>query len=97
MQSCGCELWGVDTKCGAAAEALHRDVLRRLLGVRQCTANHMVLAELDRFPLQGYFWQQILRYHQRTIALNKHYVRLVTFAMVDGFALKQSQLSLTAV
>ncbi len=24
--SYGCEVWGVDTKCGAAAEALHRDV-----------------------------------------------------------------------
>jgi len=29
--SYGCEVWGVDTKCGAAAEALHRDFLRRLL------------------------------------------------------------------
>ena len=32
--SYGCEVWGVDTKCGAAPEALHRDFLRRLLGVR---------------------------------------------------------------
>jgi len=38
--SYGCEVWGVDTKCGAAAEALHRDFLRRLLGVRKSTANH---------------------------------------------------------
>ena len=63
--SYGCEVgnWGVDTKCSAAAEALHRDCLRRLLGVRKSTANHMVLAELGRFPLQVHFWQQILRYH----------------------------------
>ena len=54
----------------AAAEALHRDFLRRLLGVRKSTANHMVLAELGRFPLQIHFWQQILRYHHRTIALD---------------------------
>jgi len=64
--SYGCEVWGVDTKSSAAAEALHRDFLRRLLGVRKSTANHMVLAELGRFPLQVHFWQQILRYHHRT-------------------------------
>jgi len=86
--SYGCEVWGVDTKCAAAAEALHRDFLRRLLGVKKSTANHMVLAELGRFPLQVHFWQQILRYHHRTIALDN--VRLVKLAMVDGFALHQT-------
>ena len=55
---------------------------RRLLGVRMSTANHMVLAELGRFPLQ------ILRYHHKTIALDN--VRLVKLAMVDGFALNQT-------
>ena len=44
----------------------------------------MVLAELGRFPLPIHFWQQILRYHHRTIALDN--VRLVKLAMVDGFA-----------
>ena len=39
-----CKVLGVDTKCGAAAEALQWDFLRRLLGVRKSTANHMVLA-----------------------------------------------------
>ncbi len=48
----------------------------------------MVLAELDRFPLQYHFWQQILRHHHRTIALDN--VRLVKPAMVDGFALDQT-------
>ena len=62
--------------------------LRRLLGVRKSTANHMVLAELGRFPLQVHFWQQILRYHHRTIALDN--VRPVKLAMVDGFALHQT-------
>ena len=38
--SYGCEVWGVDTKCSVAAEALHRNFLRRLLGVRKSTANH---------------------------------------------------------
>ena len=63
--SYGCEVWGVDTKCGAAAEALHWAFLRRLLGVKS-TTKHMVLAELGR--LQIHFWQKILRYHHRTIA-----------------------------
>jgi len=80
----GCEVWGVDTKCSAAAEALHWDFLRRLLGVMKSTANHMVLAELSCFPLQVQFWQPILHYHHRTIALDN--VRLVKLAMVDGFA-----------
>jgi len=40
---------------------------------------------LGRFPLQVHLWQQILRYHNRTIALDN--VRLVKLAMVDGFAL----------
>ena len=88
MLSYGCEVWGMNTKCGAAAEALHRDLIRRLLGVRKCTANHMVLAELGRFPSQLHFWQQILRYHHRTIALD--YVHLVKLAMVDGFTLDQT-------
>ena len=64
--SYGCEVWGVDTKCGAATEALQREFQRCLSGVRKSTANHMVLAELGGFPL--HFWQQILRYHHRAVA-----------------------------
>ena len=86
--SYGCEVWGVDTKCGAAAQALHRDFLRCLLGARKSTANHMVLAELGRFPLQLHFWQQMLRYHHREIALDN--VHLVKLAMVDSFAMDQT-------
>ncbi len=78
--SYGCKVWGVYTKCAAAAEALHQDFLRRLLGVRKSTANHMVLAELNRFPLQVHFWQQIVRHHHRTIALDN--ARFVKLAMV---------------
>ena len=79
----------VDTKCSAAAEALHRDLLRRVSGVRKSTAlaNYVVLAELGRFPLQVKFWQPILRYHHRTIAFDS--VHVVKLAMVDGFALDQ--------
>ena len=43
---------------------------------------------MGRFLLQIHFWQQILRYHHRTIALDN--VRLVKLAMVDGFALDQT-------
>ena len=86
--SYGCEVWGVDAKCGAAAEALHKGFLKSLLGVRKSIATHMVLAELGHFPLQIHFWQQILRYHHRTIALDN--VRLVTLAMVDVFVIDQA-------
>ena len=48
----------------------------------------MVLAELSRFRIQIHFWQQILRCHHRTIALD--HVRVVKLAMVDGFALDQT-------
>ncbi len=92
--SYGCEVWGVDDKCSIAAEVLHRGFLKHLLGVRKSTANAMVLAELGRFPLQIHFWQQILRYHHRTIALDN--TRLVKLAMVDGFTLDTTQSSQTA-
>jgi len=51
-------------------------------------SDHMELAELGRFRLQVHFWQQILRYHHRTIALDN--VRLVKLAVVDGFILNQT-------
>ena len=43
----------------------------------------MVLAELGRFPLQIHFWQQILRYYHRTIALDN--VRLVKLAILRTY------------
>ena len=59
------EVWGVDEKIGDAAELLHRQFLKHILGVRGSTANVIVLAELGRFPLCFHWWQQILRYHNR--------------------------------
>ena len=53
--SYGCEVWGVDAKCDAAAEALHKEFVKSLLGVRKSVATHIVLAELGRFPLQIHF------------------------------------------
>jgi len=52
-------LWGVDEKIGDAAELLHRQFLKHILGVRDSTANVIVLAELGRFPLYFRWWQQI--------------------------------------
>ena len=68
--SYGSEVWATDPKTGAAAEVLHRQFLRRLLGVRDKTANDIVLAELGRYPLQIHFWQQIMRYHNRFLKLS---------------------------
>ena len=86
--SYGCEVWGVDAKCGAAAEALHKGLMKSLLGVRKSVATHLVLAELGRFPLQISFWLRILHCHHRTIAPDN--ARHVRIAMVDGFAIGQS-------
>jgi len=43
---------------------------------------------LGRFPLQVHFWQQILRYHHRTDALDNP--RLIKLALVDDFALDRT-------
>ena len=43
----------------------HRQFLKHLLGVRDSTANVIVVAELGRFPLCFHWWQEILRYHNR--------------------------------
>ena len=51
--------------------------------IRKSTSNEIVLAEFGRYPLQIRFWQQILKYHQRTFRLND--MRLVSLAMMDGF------------
>ena len=80
--SYGVEVWGVKSSLGEAAEVLHRSFLKSLLGIRKSTSNEVVLAELGRYPLQIHFWQQILKYHQRTFGLDD--TRLVSLAMMDG-------------
>ena len=81
--SYGVEVWGVKSSLGEAAEVLHRSCLKSLAGFRECTSNEIVLAEVGRYPLQIRFWQQILKYHQRTFGLKD--TRLVSLAMMDGF------------
>ena len=59
------EVWAVDEEVGKAAEQLHRQFLKHVLGIRGSTATLIVLAEFGRYPLRFYWWQQILRYHNR--------------------------------
>jgi len=77
------EVWGVDEKIGDAAELLHRQFLKHILGVRGSTANVIVLAELGRFPLCFHWWQQILRYHNRINNLSDD-ERLIKCAFVES-------------
>ena len=77
------EVWAVDDKIGDAAELLHRHFLKHLLGVRDSTANAIVLAELGRFPLCFHWWRQILLYHNRINDLSDD-ERLVKCAFVEG-------------
>ena len=53
--SYGSEVWATDPKIGAAAEVVHRQFLKRLIGIRDSTATDLVLAELGRYPLHIHF------------------------------------------
>ena len=76
-------MWAVDDKIGDAAELLHRHFLKHLFGVRDSTANVILLAESGRFPLCFHWWQQILRYHNRINDLSDN-ERLIKCAFVGG-------------
>ena len=76
-------VWGVDEKIGDAEELLHRQSLKHVLGVRDSTANVIVLAELGRFPLCFHWWQQILQYHNRIKNLSDDKC-LIKCAFVEG-------------
>ena len=73
---------------GQAAEVLHRGFLKQLLGVRMSTTSYIMLAEFGHFPLQVHNWQQILRHHHRTVALDNS--RLVKLARVSGCVLNKT-------
>ena len=89
------EVWGVKPKVAEAAELLHRNFLKRVLGIRKSTANEIVLAELGRFPLQIHFWQRILQYHHRILKLDN--TRLVTLAILEGFCFVDQGFTCNAV
>ena len=76
------KIWGVKPSFSEAAEVLHRSFPKPLLGIQRSTTNEAVLAELGLYPLQIWFWQQILQYHQRSSGLED--TRLVALAMLEG-------------
>ena len=41
-------------------QKLHKCFLKSMLGIRESTADAIVLAELGRFPLQFYWWELAL-------------------------------------
>ena len=66
------ELWGASGvhKGELAGDLVHRDFLRRLLGVRAGTPNMAVLAEVGRYPLQVFAAQMLLRYWNRLVGMD---------------------------
>ena len=81
------ELWGASGvhKGDLAGDLVHRDFLRRLLGVRSGTPNMAVLAEVGRYPLQAFAAQMLLRYWNRLVGMDAD--RLVKRAFVVSAAL----------
>ena len=70
---------------GEETEVLHRSFLNTCW---KSTSNEIVLAEVDRLPLQIQFWRQILNYYHRTLGLDDKR-RLVTLATPKGFAFSE--------
>jgi hypothetical protein len=61
-----CEVWAVDHKHGnCKLELIHRDFLRKLLGVNDTTPNVAVLGEFGRLPLHFRWWKQTLNFWHR--------------------------------
>lgn len=81
------ELWGASgvAKGELAGDLVHRDFLRRLLGVRSGTPNMAVLAEVGRYPLQGFAAQMLLKYWNRLVGMDAD--RLTKRAFVVSAAL----------
>jgi len=80
----------VKPSVGESAEVLiAQELPKTLVGDSEVHNKRIVLAELGRFPLQIHFWQQILRYHHKTMGLDS--TRLVTLAMMDGFTFGADQ------
>ena len=95
----GIELWGpgyllrdavLTQKDGA--EVLHREFLRRVLGVRHTTPNLVTYAEFGRFPLR-YFWQkQVYSFWQRVSGLATTGAReILAVALKDNMQLAAQQ------
>ena len=68
----GVETWGPGALCGAGMEAcgvVHRQFLRRLLGVRAGTPCAAVLGEVGRFPVAHTAVLLLCRYWNRLVAM----------------------------
>ena len=83
----GVELWGArDTGKGElAGDLVHRDFLRRLLGVRSGTPNMAVLAEVGRYPLHIFAAKMLCKFWNRMVVMEEG--RLVKQAFRASVAL----------
>ena len=83
----GVELWGArDIGKGVlAGDLVHRDFLRRLLGVRTGTPSMAVLAEVGRYPLVVTAAKQLCTFWNRLVEMDDG--RLVKLAFLQSAAL----------
>ena len=65
----GCEVWGTQYMHSGCEvlEKVHKLFLRKLLGVRNSTANFMMYSEVGRLPLQFVWQKHILKYYNRMV------------------------------
>ena len=82
-----CEVWAVNPKVKQQKYCI--EALSNNCRVSECD---IVLAEFGRFPLQVPFWQQLLRDHHRTVALDN-----VKLALVSGYTLGADQAVTAAI
>ena len=83
----GVELWGASDlgKGVLAGDLVHRDFLRRLLGVRTGTPSMAVLAETGRYPLVVTAAKQLCTFWNRLVRMEEG--RLVKLAFMQSAAL----------
>ena len=94
----GVETWGPGALCGAgmeACEVVHRQFLRRLLGVRAGTPCAAVLGEVGRFPVAHAAVLLLCRYWNRLVAMPD--TRLTKQAFLESVSLASSSSSGGAV
>ena len=65
--SYACEVWApiAGAKALQQLEQVHKQFLRRLLGVPNSTCLKMLYAEFGRLPLEQFWWQQCMKYIER--------------------------------
>jgi Reverse transcriptase (RNA-dependent DNA polymerase) len=87
--SYGCEMWAIDffrdSKYFEEAEMMHRAFLRRIVHVRKCVSNEVLLAEFGRLPLKFQWQNLIVRYFNRLVAMPE--TRLLKQAFLENLEL----------